>query len=745
MFAQEAFTLKLRAVEWRFVSMQEAMHIQLHGHWPDFEFLRKSARGPAVAKRAPAFSGVRLSLPDWSLSIPKFRFRLGRAAGLFAFATIAVTAPFVVVAIAAHANLATVSAKYAALRRSAEALEWQDANGQIVAMKPRSALQESGMLTLPSEHIPDDFYEMYRTKENRRSALPWRNWYGLDMQSIAVSIVCKTSKWISGKPENCRGASTLEMQAARAWQGGYGGKSNGSLSVQASYAVDAMSLSLVHTPDSQEYRKLVLDGLTFGTAPGGQELYGPRLASLITFGLEPKDLTRAQKAVIAAMALYRIPWSCDDNFIPQGAQLTEQNQIKNRAIEMVQQTFPNATDTAQVVNEIRHIRLPTRPAPLPAELTVGMTNRAACMAASNPGTRPYLPTNMAMAGARAELMATDIGPAKRIALTLDGSRQAEFANMVGAIVDRIAEAPAARRFWAKSAGNSGPDVLAVTVSNGRITQLFTSTQRNILDERRSVGSIGKLVILAAAASQGYSTEDMLCRKRDRQTGLTEVGGFAGYENCGGAADVSFEGAFARSENLALLDLARNLDQTRLRNLAISAGFELPEDSELPYALVTGMVRSTPRNLLAFEQALANAAAGKAPRAVLPYLVDKVEKDNGWLALKRQHMDLSEFLSAGQGTELLREAGGAAIRNPRGTLAAIASDLPPAVGELAKSGTVAGSRPALNTRIKQAIGAVPNGISWLVALGSETGFVGDRNFSMIALPKKVRENAIGSIR
>jgi hypothetical protein len=654
-----------------------------------------------------------------------------------------VASPWLVVAALAYAGKSSIAEKYDSLRSNATGIELVDAQGVSIGLRPQKGRAEADMIVLPSSTVPDTYFRIFRALEDPDRRSPLRNWFGVDFQSVAVAAACKLQEWTSGTDVDCRGASTLEMQAARGWRGDFGGKSGESIRTQLSYMRDAASLSLLYERDSQAYRKFIVDALTYGTAPYGREVHGLRLASLTTFGVEPENLTMAQSGIIAAMPLRRIIWSCEPGFRPNRDQRLAMEQIKIRAKAGINRAFPGTPAAARALAEIDQMTLPLRPAPLPPALTRGLSERDACLASGNPLFRARVLAGSELAHLSSELATLRLeagATPSRISLTTTLAEQRPYQETLIAGLREVHVGQAQNRFVSLAPGRIEADILGVRVRRGRITGLYSSAERPILDEKVRTGSIGKLVILVAAAHQGRDPDAPLCQLVDRRTGLIEVNGFRGYASCSAAAMIPIARAFGESLNLPILHLGRSLDQRGLRSVAQAAGMTLPPNGDLSYALVTGMSEASPRTMLAFEAALSNFASNRPAYAEVPYLVENLQLAGRTLRPVRQHLDLHPFLQTGQARVLIQIAGGAALREPRGTLRGLGSAVPVAPLELAKSGTIAGARPALATIRKLAVGASGEA-TWLAMISARRGAVGNRKFGMIPFATRVRSAAV----
>jgi hypothetical protein len=637
--------------------------------------------------------------------------------------------------------------KFAVYQADARAIEYFDQHRRLGVQ--RQPGNRTGMAVLPSETVPNDFFQIFEALENPDSPYPWRSFLGVDPFSSLIGGGCMVARKIRLWNRTCRGASTLEMQAARGWSGSYGGRSNGDVRKQAGYMLDAASISLLFDRDSAEFKRFVADALTYGTAYGGFEMHGVRNASLLLFGAEPdfpglSDEERlARHAILAAMPLHRISWSCDPNWKPTGKQAEERRLIKIRAVDGLRAAFPGSKRAEGAIAIVKAMHLPEHPLPIDPVLTAGLDARRACLAAADPARRLDLVAGPETIAARREIDAMGEMASGRITgvrLTTDAGRQASFRSDIRRSLVALDGDPTAGLLKRVGGGEAEADVVALRTEEGAITGLYTGAMRPILDEARRTGSIGKMVIAVAAARAGHSESELLCQKRDRRTHLVESNGFAGMDSCAPGSGPTIEEAFGKSQNLSLLDLARKIDERLLRDVAAEMGFRLPDGIEPAYALVTGMCEASPRQILAMEDAIARAVAGRPALAPLPYIVEAVRVDGQWIQPTRTMLDLRRFIPDARARDFLRAAGAGALAS-FGTLRTPAMRSARLKGEIAKTGTVAGPRPGLLTRAKLAVGGVGGHRAWFAMIAAPSGMVGKKELSVIGFISEARAQGL----
>jgi hypothetical protein len=154
-------------------------------------------------------------------------------------------------------------------------------------------------------------------------------------------------------------------------------------------------------------------------------------------------------------------------------------------------------------------------------------------------------------------------------------------------------------------------------------KLLYSTNAQLLNARVSIASIAKWIIIVAALEAGHIETELLCPK------AVSIGGQSlhrvtapreGFANCdGGRHLITLREAIAKSDNLAVYQLARRLGSKRLSQAALKLGFTAPNDaSNLPYELAFGTFGGTPAQVIVATQALAASAfnistSGETPR------------------------------------------------------------------------------------------------------------------------------------
>jgi membrane peptidoglycan carboxypeptidase len=214
----------------------------------------------------------------------------------------------------------------------------------------------------------------------------------------------------------------------------------------------------------------------------------------------------------------------------------------------------------------------------------------------------------------------------------------------------------------RCAGNSGAlvaDVLAVKViaSSGAIKAIYSSTP-NLLNATLSLASLNKWIVMFAALRANYDETSLLCPKsaKDAARVLHRVTlPVEGYANCdGGVNAISLRAAIAKSDNLAIYELAKMLGNRRLKAAATLLGIGKPEKSKnIAYELAFGTYGGSPAELIAASQALFAAAysirtTGEAPRIlsnVEPNIGEAVSSVASALRTSAQRASLKTLLEA----------------------------------------------------------------------------------------------------
>jgi hypothetical protein len=175
------------------------------------------------------------------------------------------------------------------------------------------------------------------------------------------------------------------------------------------------------------------------------------------------------------------------------------------------------------------------------------------------------------------------------------------------------------------AGARADIVLArMSVEHGTLHRLFEST-RLAFGARNALGSVGKMVIALAAAEAGYSASSPVCPRmaRDGARLLRRVTRPEhGYAKCSPAQHITLAEAMARSDNLAVYDLARSLGPQALRRAIEAVGLEPDGDprANFAYQLAFGTQAGTPEELMTLGQALFGVAFDVPVRSGGPRLL-----------------------------------------------------------------------------------------------------------------------------
>ena len=644
----------------------------------------------------------------------------------------------------AHWKKVDVAQRYGVLQGNANAVEVFSKSGARIGIRRLSGNAPGSIVVLPSRDVPADFMAMLTALEDGNRNLPVVHWYGIDLQRLGRDTLCHYV-WRKFDPGIvCGGASSLEMSAARGWHGRFGGMAGRSEDQKIAEITDALSLSVLVAEDKRKGDALLVDGLTFGTAPGGYELYGPRIASKMLFGAEPEKLNLAQLAVIAALPKrHKLHWSCEPVVQFSKDDAEDREAIKDRARLAIKTAFAAADPRAlAAVAELETMTLPTRPAAIDVGMTLGLDPRAACLAAANPLQQVgrLVPAENTMMTAELRAIEIQFGRVEAIQLTTDpGVSQvlAQQSNNALAVIQR-AQPTFAEHLVGN--GNKADILAAATDSGGAVTGLYSSSELDLVHMPIQLGSVGKLPTALTAAKLGYLAEQPLCWTKDTVTHIQDAGGFEGFGDCSTErSKLSVSASFGRSKNLPVLWLARRLPVADLSKALADAGFSIPVGVDPAFGSVAGLAMATPAQSMAVTMAIANGLAGKPATAVQPYVIARVRVNGKWLEPHRQRVDLSSYFSSPQARAFIAAALTGTFQDGEGTLrGALSSAADPL--EVGKSGTVAGPKPELNTRIKLAVSANADRSGWMTVIHAKSGYIGGAGFSSILLSRSTRDFA-----
>jgi len=509
-----------------------------------------------------------------------------------------------------------------------------------------------------------------------------------------------------------------------------------------------LALSFAGDLNSPDVSRLIADSLPYGVAPGGT-IWGLENASRVFFGVAPAQLTLAQAAILAAAPGGQPILRCDPATPDDEARW---RRTRARAEIALRGSFPAGDARVEAaIAEVRQMVAVPRPAPLAAELTIGLDPRRACFAAGYMRGRGQFIASTEILAARPEfsrLAERADGPITDIQLSVDVGQNRLFKRRAfGALAALHRDQRG--RFHLPLSGAAGADTILVTTdAAGRIQRIFASTGRANLDQERQLGSLTKLTVAAAAAAAGRQASATLCNRRDEIGGVVNADGTRGYSDCNRpVARVSVDQAFGQSVNLPVLDLARSLSREQLRQAADAFGVSVPPGARIEDALVLGMARGSPRrwlgNMLAYANGLAHARADSRE----PHIVVRARTASGWLPEPGRGIDLSRYFIDERARAFLHAAGTSPLRHPRGTLrGAVSSTSPLASREAGKTGTVTGPRPERHVVAKLAAGAAAgvDGFAYFGVMAAPSRTLG-AEVSATALWRLLRDEAISAAR
>ena len=652
-----------------------------------------------------------------------------------------VAAAGIVPPVIAYWRLSEVEHRYAALQDNARAVEIYDSKQRLAGIAEISANGSTGHIVLPSKAVPEAFFRIYEALEDKPRNNPLRSYYGIDYVRTGLAFACYGYNRLTRSGDACPGGSTVEQSTARGWNSRFGGMDGRNASDKFAEMLDATSISVIMSRAPERGRVLAADAISYGTAPGGFELWGLRNASLMTFGVEPEKASLAQLAILASMPKWRMAWSCNPNHRFNGDEMEARNKIRERAIYGLQRAFP-ANDPAALaaVQELRGMIIPAQPAPLSADLIVGLDAQSACLAAANPVNRVQRLMPGESAALRTELRTIEqrYGKVEAIELTADLAEHRIFQATISAVLGEMDRGRGS--FGERLVGDGlAADALALgTDANGYVLHIATTSQRDMLNTAVQTGSTGKLVIALAAARYGMSADTPLCERRDEITNVRDAGGFSGFADCSSPdASIDLASAFGESRNLPILQLGRSLPPAIIEQAMRDTGFKLDGNVERSFGLVTGLSMNSPARVAATQLAIANGIAGKPATAFVPTVIARVRVNGRWIVPERASVDLQAYFSTPMARAYMATAATAAVSNPRGTLRGILNG-EPAVLETAKSGTVPGPRPMLATRIKWGSGALAGRGAWVSLIAARRTYVGNASFSSIPLSRSTRD-------
>ena len=372
---------------------------------------------------------------------------------------------------------------------------------------------------------------------------------GIDARGLAAAVVSRFS----------RGGSTLTQQLAKvAYTGDYRDARR-----KVAEAVHAWRLERALEKD--EILRLYLSAAPFGTVRG-QDVRGLRQAARAYFGTEPRDLTRAQAAILAGML--RAP----NRFHPA---------------DDPERTADRAETAARLMREAG-LDAPTR-----AQIDAALTGRAL------PVWRDRYVEDAALA--RVAALGLSDGW-YRVTLTLDPVAQYQARNVVSAEI-------------ANAGAGVARGALVTVDQDGRIVAMLggtdyrRSTFNVALDGRRQAASTAKVATYLAAFEEGWRAED---EALDDPAALTHS---FRPRNADGRylGPVPMGRCLAESRNVCTVVVAERVGFERVARMASDLG--LMDPGTEGEAIVLGAAETRPVDVAAAFSALAGDGRVRPPQLI----------------------------------------------------------------------------------------------------------------------------------
>lgn len=645
----------------------------------------------------------------------------------------------VVIPIIAYGKASTVAEQIGKARAESEAIVILDSTGAYGGIRSQPHLAEGHRVVESlSGDVPADFYKMVKWNEDRSTT-----YFGMNLGALAWAAVCETDRrWIGvdvSSVRPCTGGSGLLTYIHSGIIRGKVANGEKSLSAKASEIITTWSVSTIFDPDAPETMRLIADSATYVTGVGGS-IWGVSGAKRALFG--PQDtISLAQQAILATAFARPIKLSCSPS--ADIAPASWKNRVR-LAKAMVVNNFgkenPRRIAALSELDQMAPIVRPNVSDPLLAALSPDKK----CRASGNPYERATILNSSAAMEAEREL--TDMGldkPVTGIVLGESFAEHVEFAETIRASLNQSQSRQSSKLAMrlVSEDGNNADTLLFTTRPDGLITNLYNSSTRDSLNIPRRPASLGKLIILVAAASEGRDPDDLLCNRRDQISHVRNSDGSEGYDckkngmyekNDEGA--VTLEYAMANSQSLALLNLARSLKVGSLQRALDAFGGIAPKGVPLPNALALGQFEISPKNMLSGIAAMQRATVGE-PVAPLPHVIAKIQIDGKWKAAPTlRGVDLRDLLK----TESARRyvvRGASAPMKPGGTLAgAVSFANPLEPGSIGKTGSDTIENG--NLTAKFGAGASPAG-AFFGGIWAPTGVLG-RDLTFIDVWEKVRD-------
>jgi membrane peptidoglycan carboxypeptidase len=526
--------------------------------------------------------------------------------------------------------------------------------------------------------LPPLWTQFVTTLEQQTLFDPWRSVCGLDPLGMLKRVVTGSGGGSGLAEQNARNLAAPEelrspyriqqaLEKMRLWGAACSlhrarGGAQGMLRLYADYAPVA---KVNGTLRGQEAGARIL----FNRAPVEQEPY--QMALLASMAQRPLDLAPAAaftKGCPALRAASRASLVRDEQ--------NARNQCFNiaRARVAVHRVMTGAArdEALTRLNELEATGIqPANPfQPLPTKRLVNLSAR----------TQAALGT--AVLQHVAEEADALVAPAGQpLTLTMAQPEQTAFVRDVRKALREIEDSPAGREtlcvplVWGSrlrhcpgtpDAGAHADVVLArMSVEHGTLQRLFEST-RLAFSARNALGSVGKMIIALAAAGAGYSAVSPVCPRmaRDGARLLRRITRPEhGYASCRPAQHITLAEAMARSDNLAIYDVARSLGPQALRQAIEAVGLQPDGDpkANLAYQLAFGTQAGTPEELMALGQALFGVAFDVPVRSGGPRLL--ADTTGSAVAYQR----VRRLLPKAEQRQALGRLLQAPVQHPAGTL------------------------------------------------------------------------------
>lgn len=695
------------------------------------ERLARTAPTPApVAAQRPA-AGQRIGL--------RAAWRLLPARVKWAAAGIVMMTPAVAAASIAHIRAASVETRVMGAITRTYGVTLTDGQGGFAGVRRRPG-GDSGRVVAPlSGPPPAPFFTMLRWNENRHATF-----YGVDIGSTGWAGLCEGARSVGAfglvnKVRRCTGGSTLLSSIVESARGS--GNQKRDYGVKGRELADTMAFSVRQDLDDPHTQALIADAAPYVTGVGGS-VWGLELSSRVLWGVSPAQLTPARQALLVTAFRRPIRITCLGGKIADEIRGEWNDRVDLARHILLNALPPSAARDAAIVELTA---MPAIVAPWTNDpLLTTLTPDKACDAAGNPVARPNLVASSIALRVDEELArATPAQPVTTVRVSTDLRRNREFVQAATDQLELLQRAQGAKlRVQLLDAADGA---FLVTDANGHIRWLYSGSGLPNLSTERRTASLGKLIILTAAALDGRRPDVPLCNHVDTRTRAHNADGSAGFAICNGAALVPMDTALARSMILPWLDLARSLRPASLHAVLVAVGAKVPVGFDEATAVGLGMIEISPERLVAMIQALERGAQGLKAKAEIPTIIaDARGPDNRSIVLPgRQGVDLSFVFAVPGARDLIAGTARASLTHRNGTLAgAITATDPVTMYELGKTGSDVADEQG-NLRSKQVLGAFEQG-AYYGGIWARKGILG-RDVDMTPMWRWLRDQAHGAPR